>query len=277
LGSGCKAVFSAYACPYSGVSEDIKPVDIKQELPMETFGSIVGESVESEAGVANIVKPKVEGCPWMVSKCKAVEDPEFVMKAESWMKTEDLVKEEMKMECILPTESKSIGQQMKRVSKDFMEEKVEDLWDSMTKLEAIDPVLYKVISADMLRLHDQIYMLEQELACKEKELAQKDFVIARKSDLIATKDKLIDDLQQQIHTLQPENELLKVPMICNSREDLENSNGSLNSQLDGPTIVPAVNMGMSSSDSEEQKLIQELLEPFMEGIHCTKIMPLTFL
>ena len=119
LGSGCKAVFSAYACPYSGVSEDIKPVDIKQELPMETFGSIVGESVESEASVANNVKPKVEGGPWMVSKCKAVEDPEFSIKAETWMKTEDLVKEEMKMECILPTESKSIWQQMKRVSKDW--------------------------------------------------------------------------------------------------------------------------------------------------------------
>jgi len=120
-------------------------------------------------------------------------------------------------------------------------------------------------------------MLEQELACKEKELAQKDDVIARKSDLIATKDKLIDDLQQQIHTLQPENELLKVPTIFNSGEDLENSNGSLNSHLDVPTTVPAVNVGMNSSDSEEQKLIQELLEQFMEGIHCTIIMPLTFL
>jgi len=249
-------------------------VDKKQEPPMETFGSIVGESVESEASVGDDVEPKVEGGPWMESKCKAVEDPEFSMKAESWMKTEDLVKEEMKMECILPTESKSIGQQMKRVSKDFMEEKVEDLWDSMTKLEAIDPGLYKVISADMLRLHAQIYMLEQELACKEKELAQKDDVIARKSDLIATKDKLIDDLH---HTLQPENELLKVPMICNSGEDLENLNESLNSQLDVPTTVPAVNVDMSSSDSEEQKLIQELLEQFMEGIHCTIIMLLRFL
>lgn len=277
MGSGCKAVFSAYACPYSGVSEDIKPVDIKQELPMETFGSIVGESVESEASVANNVKPKVEGGPWMVSKCKAVEDPEFSIKAESWMKTEDLVKEEMKMECILPTESKSIWQQMKRVSKDFMEEKVEDLWDSMTKLEAIDPRLYKVISSGLLRLHAQVYKLEEKLACKEKEVAQKDDAIARKSDLIATKDKLIDDLQQQIHTLQLENELLKVPVIWNSREDLENSNGSLNSQLDVPTTMPAVDVGMNSSDSEEQKLIQELLEQFMEGIHCTIIMPLTFL
>ena len=252
---------TAYTYLYSGVPEDIKP---QPELPVGTFGLVFGESSESETSVAEDVKPSVERDPWMESKPKAETDPEFGIKADWWMKTEELVKKEMRMDWVLPTDIKFIDQEMKTES-DFVEEKV-DLLDSMTKLEAIDPGLYKIISADMLRLNAQNYMLEQELAFKEKELAQKDDVIARKGDLIATKDKLIDDLQQQVHTLQPENEVPKLQVICNSREEVENCKGSLNSQLDILTTVPAMNVGTSSSDSEEHKLMQGLLEQFLEGI-----------
>ena len=195
-------------------------------------------------------------------KLKAEADDGFGIKTEQWMKTEDLVKVEMKMEWMPPADSKFSGQEMKRESKDLVKEKV-DLWDSMTKLEAIDPGLHKVISADMRRLHAQNYMLEEELACKEKELARKDDLIARKDDLIATNFKQIAELQQQLHTLQPENEMPEENKIGSSREELE---GSLNSQLNVPTSMPAVSMSSSSPDSEEQKLIQELLEQLTEGM-----------
>ena len=183
-------------------------------------------------------------------KLKAEADPEFGIKTERWMKTEDLVKKEMKMEWMPPADSKFSCQEMKTESKDLVKEK-DDLWDSMTKLEAIDPGLHKVISADMRRLHAQNYMLEEELACKEKELA-------RKNDQIATNFKQIAELQQQIHALQHKYEM---PKIGSSKEELE---GSLNSQLGVPTSMPAVSI--SSPDSEEQKLIQELLEHFTEGM-----------
>ena len=154
----------------------------------------------------------------MESKPRAQADPEFGIKTERWMKTEDLVKKEMKMDWMPPADSKCIGQGVKIRSKDFMEEKQDDLQDSMAKLEAIDPGLYKVISANMLRLDAQNYMLEVDLGIKEKELAWKD-------DLIATRDRQIAELQQQIHALQP-------------------------------------TVDMSSSDSEEQKLVHGLS---MEG------------
>ena len=168
----------------------------------------------------------------MESKSRPQVDPEFGIKTERWMKTEALVKKEMNMEWMPPADSKCIGQGVKIRTKDFMEEKQGDLQDSMAKLEAIDPGLYKVISANMLRLDAQNYMLEVDLGIKEKELAQKDDLIARKDDLIARKDDLIAtrdrqiaELQQQIHALQPA-------------------------------------VDMSSSDSEEQKLVHELS---MEG------------
>lgn len=226
---------------------------MKQELPVGTFGSILGESVKSEASFVKVeeesVKPEVEGDPGMERKPKAEPDSQFGIKSERWMKTE----KEMKMEWMLPTDSKSIGKGMKT----GLIEKVEDLWDSVARLEAIDPGLYKVVLANMLRLHAkeaQIDKLEDKLACKEKELAQKD-------DLISTKDKKIDELQQQIHALQPENEAPKEQVKGNNEEELE---------LGIPTTMSAAN-GSICSDSEEQK--RELLGQFMEGLQCTLIMP----
>jgi len=64
----------AYGCLYTDIPEDIKPLDIKQEPPIGTFGSIVAESVKSEASLAEDIKPKVEGGPWMESKPKAEAD-----------------------------------------------------------------------------------------------------------------------------------------------------------------------------------------------------------
>ena len=232
----------ACGCLFADVPEDIKPLDIKQEPLIGTFGSIVAESVKSEASLAEDIKPKVEGGSWMESEPKAEADHKFYLKTEPWMKSEGLAKKEMKMEWMLPTDSKFIGQQMKTESKDFMEEKVEDLQDLMTKLEAMDPGLYKVISADMLRLHEQIYILEEELACKKKELAWKD-------DLIATKGKQMAELQRQLHALQPENEMFKEEMTGNSRKELENSKRSLNSQLDVPTTAHTLSMSITGSSS----------------------------
>ena len=226
---------------------------MKQELPVGTFGSILGESVKSEASFIKVeeesVKPEVEGDPGMERKRKAEPDSQFGIKTEWWMKTE----KEMKMEWMPPADSKCIGQGMKA----GLIERVEDLWDSVAKLEAIDPGLYKVVSGNILRLHAQIYMLEEELACKEKELARKDDLLARKDDVISTKDKKIDELQQQIHTLQSENDTPKEEVNCNSEEEL------VNSQLGVPTTMPASNLSVSSV-REEQK--QELLGQFMEGL-----------
>lgn len=211
----------------SGATEDLKHLD--------TFSPHVEESIKSESSLSEdvgveveSVKPKVEGDPWMESKPKAETDSEFGAKTERWIKAEDLAKKEMKMEWIVPTHNKFIGQKMKIESKDFMEEKV--LWDPMTKLEAMDPGLYKIISADMLRLDAQNFKLEEELACKKKELAQKD-------DLIAMKDRRIGELQQRIHALQPENQTSDEEMIGNSKEELENPS---NFQWDIPNTQQAV-------------------------------------
>ena len=159
---------------------------MKQEPPVGTFGSILGESVESEASRGKVeeesIKPEVEGDPGMERKPKAEPDSQFSIKTEWWMKTE----KEMKMEWMPPADSKCIG----RGTKTGLIENVEDLWDSVARLETIDPGLYKVVSGNVLRLHAEIYMLEEELACKEKELAWKD-------DLLTISEKQKQELLGQ--------------------------------------------------------------------------------
>lgn len=208
------------------------------------------------------IKLKVEGDPWAESKLKAEAetDTEFVLKSGQWIK----------MEWTPPTDSKFMDQQMKPVV--CKEEEADDLWDSVAKLETLDPGLYKVISADILRLHAENNMLGEELACKEKdltrkeeELAQKDDLIASKDDLIATQYKLINELQQQIHTLRTGNGIPEEQVFDQSKEDLENSKGPLNFHLNIPTTVRAMDGSMHSSYREEQKLTQTL-ERFTEGI-----------